>query len=77
MNKQEPISEIVTKAKLDMGVAVSQIQQKYALPNFLLELIVSNVLSEVRECVNKDYIFDKMKASETEEKEKSKLDAAE
>lgn len=75
MNKQEPIHKTIAKAKLELSVACGNIQKKYAIPNFLLDLILSSQLAEIRGYAANDETIQEMQ-EESKDQNKSAVSSA-
>nr|DAW85608.1 MAG TPA: hypothetical protein [Bacteriophage sp.] len=54
--KKPPLNVTITAARADMQMAIIDIEQRYKLPAYLTDLIVSACLSDIRDCVTKELI---------------------
>ena len=54
--KGEPIGVTLSRAHGDVTIAILEIQNAYGLPAYLMDLIVTAALSDIRACANKDII---------------------
>ena len=59
----------IENAKMEMMIAIMQIQKKYEMHSCIVELILSSCLSDIRECVNKDLIILIQNEENNEQKE--------
>lgn len=51
-----PLSVKLSAARADMTIAILEVQKEYGLPAYLVDLIVSACLSDIRDCANKELI---------------------
>lgn len=54
--EKEPIGVTLSRAHGDVTIAILEIQNNYGLPAYLMDLIVTAALSDIRACANKDII---------------------
>lgn len=55
-SEKEPIGVTLSRAHGDVTIAILEIQNAYGLPAYLMDLIVTAALSDIRACANKDII---------------------
>ena len=56
MNKSTPIDLKIAKAGEELIVSILNIQTKYELPAFIMELIIGNSLLDIKTCANRELI---------------------
>lgn len=54
--KKVPLNITITAARADMQMAIVDIEQRYGLPAYLTDLILTACLSDVRDCTTKELI---------------------
>ena len=54
--KKVPLNITITAARADMQMAIVDIEQRYGLPAYLTDLILTACLSHVRDCATKELI---------------------
>lgn len=52
----DPINITLAKAQNDITMAIVQIQNAYGLPSYLMDLLVSSALGDIRACANKELL---------------------
>ena len=55
-DKIVPLNVTITAARADMQMAIVDIEQRYGLPAYLTDLILTACLSDVRDCATKELI---------------------
>lgn len=51
-----PINVMLEAAKRDLMFGILSTQERYALPNYLIDILVTACLADIREIVKKDLI---------------------
>lgn len=54
--KKVPLNITITAARAEMQMAIVDIEQRYGLPAYLTDLILTACLSDVRDCATKELI---------------------
>ena len=54
--KKVPLNITITAARADMQMAIVDIEQRYGLPAYLTDLILTACMSDVRDCATKELI---------------------
>ncbi len=54
--KKVSLNVTITAARADMQMAIVDIEQRYGLPAYLTDLILTACLSDVRDCATKELI---------------------
>ena len=62
-----PISERIALAKTELTSFIVNMQTTYELPSFLMDLIVTASLSDIRDCVSREIVHSKYEKGEVDQ----------